>query len=355
MGLLNKLFGGGKKAPPASAPDQARDARTAATPDAPATPAHPPAMPPPLPGAASECSLQILYPGPQELLAEDIQARLQAHHASLADVTVEARPPRALPSHLAAEMPESRLFHIAWQAHAIDLAFLDIPLPAPVTDTCLQGAFFSVDLKREASHHAAHALLWYAGAAADRLEQIVSLALVAGALAREQGLAIANENACSAASVAMVCGPEGVDPLEHLQQLPIPMLYAGVKIFEVPHQAGVWARTFGCQTLALPDLAVQMLRPGTAEEHLMLISRVLAELAAAKTLPTHHTAMPLDPTLKVIFHQPHPNDYWLTSPANPLFVLEIVTAPADPADPGATAPTVALDAPVDKPQPPPAP
>ncbi|HTL52477.1 MAG TPA: hypothetical protein VL860_07890, partial [Planctomycetota bacterium] len=332
MGLFDKLFGGPKKdaapTPPAPLPAPTADA------------SHPPA-----PGTGSDpvCGLQILYAETPEWLPEDIAEKLTGHHTSFATVQVDRQPPKL---HPVFEAPPGQVFHIAWDRHAADLAVLEIPLPAPVLDTCLQGAFFSEDLKREASHHRAHALLWYAGQAEDRLEQMVALTLVAGALGAPGGLAVVNENGCTATSLEIIRGPEGVDPLAHLQQLPIPMLYAGVKIFEIPHHPGAWARTFGCSLLHLPDLAVNILQHGAGEEHLMLVSRVLAELAAAKTPLAENMGMKLNDEVTVRFRLPHPDEFWLESPTNDLFVLEVTIAKAPPS---ATAATPAVPAAPDAP------
>ena len=199
--------------------------------------------------------LQLLFAAPLELDADALTLALRGFHAELASAKVElvpVPPEKAAPD----ETPPALLGLVGWGAHVIKVVGFDAPMPRDAVEACVRPAHFDDVWKQTAYANAAHVLLYYAGYHADPLEQYVALAAVAAALARFGAVVTLNEPARAAVPAAALLPLDGEDALDALRSLPLPLLYAGFVKLEVDGQPGVWMRTFGCERLGLPNLAL---------------------------------------------------------------------------------------------------
>jgi hypothetical protein len=202
--------------------------------------------------------LQLLFPAPPDLDADALALALRGFHPELASAQVELIP---VPPEKAAadETPPSFLGLAGWGPHVVKLVGFAAPMPREVVEACVRPAHFDDELKQAAYANTAHVLLYYAGYHPDPLEQYVALAALAASLSRFGAIITMNEPARAAIPAAALLPHEGdaEDSLESLRSLPLPPLYAGFVKLEVDGQPGVWMRTFGCQLLGLPNLALR--------------------------------------------------------------------------------------------------
>lgn len=202
--------------------------------------------------------LQLLFPAPPDADADALALALRGFHPELASAQVELFP---VPTDKAAphETPPSALGLVGWGPHVVKLVAFAAPMPPEVVEACVRPAHFDDDLKRAAYAHRGHVLLYYAGYHPDPLEQYVALAAAAAALGRFGAVVTMNEPARAAIPAVALLPHDGDadDALESLRALPLPLLYAGFVKLEVDGQPGVWMRTFGCELLDLPNLALR--------------------------------------------------------------------------------------------------
>ena len=214
--------------------------------------------------------LQLLFSSPPDPNADALALALRGFHPEMASAQVKLFPvppdkaataetANAAEASKTDETPPSLLGLAGWGPHVVKLVSFDAPMPREVVEACVRPAHFDDELKRAAYANAAHVLLYYAGYHPDPLEQYVALAALAAALSRFGAIVTMNEPARSAIPSAALQPHEGDagDALESLRSLPLPLLYAGFVKLEVVEQPGVWMRTFGCQLLGLPNLALR--------------------------------------------------------------------------------------------------
>ena len=209
------------------------------------------------PALEAPLGLQFLFAAPPDLDADALTLALRGFHPELDSAKVElfpVPPEKAAPD----ETPPAFLGLAGWGGHVVKLVGFHAPMPREVVEACVRPAHFADELKQAAYRNAAHVLLYYAGYHADALEQYVALAALAATLARFGAVVVMNEPARSAIpAAALLPHEDDGDSLESLRALPLPLLYVGFVKLEVDGQAGVWMRTFGCQLLGLPDLALR--------------------------------------------------------------------------------------------------
>jgi hypothetical protein len=145
---------------------------------------------------------------------------------------------------------------VRWGRHVVRIVGFDVPMPQTTVETCVAPAHYSQELKRRARAHQAHALLYHEGDEPSPRERYTALAAVALALA-SPGSFLLNEAAHSSLPMdGLASPPAGIDRLEWLRMLPLPLLYAGFVKYEVEGIRGVWMRTFGNPLLGIPDLSL---------------------------------------------------------------------------------------------------
>ncbi len=212
---------------------------------------------------------------------------------------------------------------VGWGAHAVRVVGFDNPMPPAVVELCVQPAHFGAELKAQARAHESHVLLYYAGQDPDPLNQYVSLAAVAGALAKVGALVVLNEAGHTAFPAAALAEIKG-DRLALLMSMPIPILYSGFVKLDVEGVTGTWMRTFGNHLLGLPDFAHLAKGHHEGQETFDLICNLLGYLrsSGATFAPGHTTQVGADMFLK--FRLPQPSEYFLDNP-EPLLVLEKIT------------------------------
>jgi hypothetical protein len=212
------------------------------------------------PGPAEPPSLQVLFVEPPGIPGTALTAALRDYHPELAAATAEIVPVSELPPEANVVSPDgppaAAVGLIAWGKHVLKLILFPAPMPASAVEGCLRPALLPPEMKSDARAHRGHALLYYAGAETDPLEQLVALGAVAGALARFHAIVTLNEEARAAIpSFALLPDEEGEDMLRSLRTLPIPYLYGGFVKMELTDVPGVWVRTFANHRLGLPNLA----------------------------------------------------------------------------------------------------
>jgi hypothetical protein len=167
---------------------------------------------------------------------------------------------------------------IGWGRHVVKVVGFNGPFPAESLERCVAPAHYGQDLKARAKSHRGQVILYYVGYEADRLEQYVALAGVAGVLAPAGGLIVCNESACTSLPAAVFHSPEaGNTRLEVLRELPLLMLYCGFVKYDAP-DGSVWMRTFGCEAFSLPNFAFHAAGHHQAEMVFELFSNTLAYL-----------------------------------------------------------------------------
>jgi hypothetical protein len=152
----------------------------------------------------------------------------------------------------------------AWGRHVVKFVGFTEPMPADAVKACVQPAHFAANFKQLAYEHKSHAMLYYAGYERDPLEQYAALAAAAACVAWFGGSFVLNE-AARTAIPAPVLHPheeDAGDMLAALRGLPLLLIYCGFVYFEVEGEAGLWARTYGCHRLGLPDFAARTERAG---------------------------------------------------------------------------------------------
>lgn len=220
----------------------------------------------PVPGGPSVANARMkdppgfaaLFAAPPELDPVAITEFLRGYHPELAGATAEfLRIPPQPGADPAA--PPTTIGLIGWGRHVVKVVAFDSPMPPGAVDRAVRPAHYDPALKDEATAHAAHALLFYAGYELDVFEQHVALAAAAAGLAAAGALVVLNETARTSvpAVVLLPHAEDDGDTLATLRTFPLPLLYAGFVKMEVEGEEGVWMRTHGCNVLGLPDLALR--------------------------------------------------------------------------------------------------
>lgn len=301
MAIFDRFFGRHKEESAAVVPPKA--------------PAVVPATPAPPLDDASRLSLQLLFPDHLSLDAFVLSKRLCAFHPALNIATVEIDA-----GSLRTQTPTGRA---RWGMHQVDFTGANTPIDARLVESCVGSMRFSGAGKQEARTHRAHVNLYYTGTIPSTLDQYVALAAVAGTLGSTGAVAVLNQNARTGVPIddilpSLIRG----DRLDYLRTLPIPLLYAGFAELDVAGQRGVWMRTFGCQFLKLPNLAMFVPDRSHHDRVFQIFSRVFGMLLKAqRRLEADATMMVSD--LCVGFRNSSPAEFFLHDSTD-LLVVEIV-------------------------------
>ncbi|MBA4190059.1 MAG: hypothetical protein C0467_18905 [Planctomycetaceae bacterium] len=169
---------------------------------------------------------------------------------------------------------------IGWGRHVVKVVVFNTAMPTEAVVNCVQPAHYDPQLKQEAYQHKAHALLFYAGYETDSLEQHVALAATAAGLTHFGGLVVLNElGHSSMPALALLPHEEdNRDTIGSLRKFPIPLLYAGFVKIELDGEPGVWMRTYGCEALQLPNLAIHADAHNQGGATFSLFANILAHL-----------------------------------------------------------------------------
>lgn len=238
--------------------------------------------------------------------AEELGKFLRHYHPELATAAVD----------------DSRM--IRWGPHAVELEVQARPLEPAVWQVCLQAALLPPEVKNDARRHGGYARLSYSGAAADRLEQFVAVAAVAGVLAEFGGIVVIHEAARTAIFAAELLPDDpGEDMLIVLRTLPIPYLYGGFAKLTLSDRPGVWMRTFANHLLGLPDLAYAAAGHAEGQATFVMFSALLRYLRESGAVLRPGESLQIDDAVLTL-REPEEAEWWLDSPG-PMRVLERVT------------------------------
>ncbi|RYG71271.1 DUF4261 domain-containing protein [bacterium] len=190
-------------------------------------------------------SLQILFAAPFDLDEAAFTRQLRAYDKSLSAAQLS----------VVQAGEGSWMANISWGIHIVQVVTFGFPMPQEPVEACLQPSHYNRETKDLARTQQAHALLFYRGEANNVSEQYVSLALIAGALCGEGGLAVLNESALTSVPSRVFTAESGESNLELWRTAPPLFLFAGFVKYELEGQPGVWMRTYGLHVWGLPDLA----------------------------------------------------------------------------------------------------
>ena len=194
----------------------------------------------------NKLSLQILYGVKPSFGSAELTERLRRYDPSMADGEAQIDPEGARTG-----TPFGRL---SWGEHAVDLVGFDVPMPQRTCEMCIQPAHYPEPVKQQARAHVAHALLYYAGSAADPYEQYIALAAAAGVLS-EGAVVVMNEAGHTSLPVEVFALEDTDDRPAVLRSLPLPLIFVGMVKYNLPRDSRVWMRTHGAYLLGLPELA----------------------------------------------------------------------------------------------------
>ena len=197
-------------------------------------------------------SLQLVFSAPLSDDAAHLQSLIRAYDPTLRAATVAG---------VATETPgEAGTFlgQVEWGAHVVQVVAFAFPMPAEVVEKCVAPASYQETWKPAIRAQTAHALLFYKGQATNVQEQFIAVALVAGALSGENGLAVLNEGALTSVHAGLLTGDLEMKPSEFLRTLPPLYLFAGFVKYNVQDVPGVWMRTYGLDVYGLPNLATHV-------------------------------------------------------------------------------------------------
>lgn len=263
-------------------------------------------------------SLQVLFPQPFTLDADQLAATLRGYHRELAAAQSEVDPQTAAQG--------TPLGLVGWKKHVIRLVGFNVPMPPQVVEMCVAPSHYGPELKQQARQAQAHLLLYYAGYENDPLEQYVALAAVAGCLVSQGALVVLNESARTSLPAAVFAPGQSKDMPGVLRHLPLLYLYAGFVKGEVPGIPGVWMRTFGCSLLNLPDLAMHTPSHEHGEATFQMFCSILDYIrtSGARIAPGHTSQVGEDDYLR--FREPRPDEQAFLFADGRLLVAERITA-----------------------------
>ncbi|MBL8863940.1 MAG: DUF4261 domain-containing protein [Planctomycetia bacterium] len=273
-------------------------------------------------------SFQILFDDLSDLSADGLSAALRDYHPELAAATVEFVSAAAFPVDsigLAPDGPPPAILGLAeWGEHSIRLVACDAPMPSNAVEACLKPALLPPEFKARARAHRAHILLYYAGRAADPLEQRVALGCVAGSLAHFGAIVTLNEEARAAiASFALTADDDDEDMLATLRTLPVPFLYGGFAKMELTGVPGVWIRTFAAPRIGLPNLAYHADGHADGERVFQLFGAMLGYLRETGVPLESGERIGVDDDRQLAVRAPDDREWWLDGDG-PMWVLEDV-------------------------------
>lgn len=281
---------------------------------------------PTAPGQPPPLSLQLLFADPLDLTAGAVSASLRDYHPDLREAAVELVPvasnPLAARAVSADGPPAALLGLIEWGRHRVKLIGCDAPMPYGPVEACVGPAMIPPPMKVDAKQHRSHVLLYYAGTDPDPLEQYVSLAAVAGALGRFNGIVVMNEEARAAVPALDLIPEPGEEALRTLRSLPVPYLWGGFVKLDVGDPARPWVRTFACHRLGLPDLALHLTGHDRTSRAFQLFSGLLGYLTQTGEAFAAGDTIDLGEGTPLRLREPTDDEWYLESPGTMLVVEE---------------------------------
>jgi hypothetical protein len=268
------------------------------------------------PAITKPLSLQVVFSQATTLDPLSIATTLRGFHKETARAACELDP--------ATVAQGTPLGLLGWGKHVIQLVGFDQPLPPQVVEACVAPAHYPDEMKQQVRATKSHVLLYYAGYEQDRVEQMVTLAAVAGCLAPQGGLAVLNESARTSLPLAVFAPGVHRDMMFHLRNLPILYLYAGFVKGEVPSVPGIWMRTFGCPLLGLPDFAMHRPAHEWAETTFEMFCNLLDYIRSSGAQIIAGNTSQVGENEFLRFREPRPDEAFLY-PDGPLLVAESIT------------------------------
>lgn len=316
MAILDRLFGRHKEeaapltaaARPANAPE-ATASSTAHSTDSKAKDSVAAAL-----DDASSISLQLLFPGDLSLDAFVLTKRLCAFHPAMNIANVEI------------DSGSQRTGNVTgrarWGMHLVEFAGTKSRMPSNVVDSCIKPAHYDGAIKQDARNHQSHVRLTYAGTNPSPIDRFIALTTVAGTLGSTGAVVVLNENARASLPIEVIL-PSLMrgDRQEYLRMLPVHHLYAGFVELDIAGHLGVWMRTYGCQHLRMPNLAMFV---GDRSQHDWVdevFTRIFAQLAKAHRRLEADATMMISPSVCVRFREATPSEFFIH---DDVFVVEVL-------------------------------
>ena len=210
--------------------------------------------------------LQVLFPRPVWLSADELMSRLWQLHPSLAQARAELMTGALIPG----SNKLAQLARMWWGPHTVHIGFFEEPMPPGMLEQTVDFALLDDALKARARAHKGHAVLVYKGEEKDPLEQYRVLAKIVAALVPLGALVAVNPAGFTSYPAQDLAARPGEDLDEVLRTLPLMALFVGFQRFQVPGMKGVWIRTCGAPLLDMPDLAMHT-RSYEESSHVFLI------------------------------------------------------------------------------------
>jgi hypothetical protein len=186
-------------------------------------------------------SLVVLFAARRELDLSALGAALASFSPLLAEATIEMTVGAPVAS-------------VRFGQHEVRVRAVDEPLPEALAEPCIQLAHYDEQAKDEARRHGCFVVCEHAPGPLFVVAEARAVALVAAAVARLGGVAIANLAAKTSVPAAMFAEVTG-DMVEFVEALPLLILSLGFAKYTVAGREGVWMRTHGGAAMGLPDLA----------------------------------------------------------------------------------------------------
>jgi hypothetical protein len=257
-------------------------------------------------------SLQLLFPSPIGLGANDLVRRLQQLHPSLAQVRVEVRTGDI-------GVGIGQMARVQWARHTVLVALLNKPAPPEAVEHAIDAAHYDLALKDQARAHTAHASLVYRGEERAPLEQYQVLGMIAAALIPLGAIVVTNVSAHASYPAQDLLPLPGEDMEEVLRTLPLLALFVGFVKMQVDGVQGLWIRTSGAPLIDLPDLALHVRDHEEGPRTFLMFKHIFNAMLDAKIRFSAGDTVE-DETLLWRFRAPRANEGFLSSPR--MLVLE---------------------------------
>jgi len=196
--------------------------------------------------------LQVLFPEPLWLTADELTGRLRESHPSLALARAELMTGAIIPD----SDNLAQLARVWWDKHTVHVGFFAEPMPPGMLQQTVDFALYDDALKARARAHTAHAVLVYKGEEKAPLEQYGVLAKIVAALVPLGAIVAVNPAGFTSYPAKDLTARPGEDLDEVLRTLPLMALFVGFARFTVQGYSGIWIRTCGAPLLDMPDLAM---------------------------------------------------------------------------------------------------
>ncbi|BCM90888.1 hypothetical protein IAD21_02751 [Abditibacteriota bacterium] len=161
--------------------------------------------------------LQVLF---QATLSEDVahlQKVVRAFDSTLSSAIISDV--THMGSSDESDASRSYSWQLTWGVHRVEVISFNSPMPESIVEECLALASYGDDDKNRARNHKASVIMVYREGTRNITEQFDALALVAGALCGEGGIAVLNSNARTSLPAKMFTATNGGSPSQFLPAL----------------------------------------------------------------------------------------------------------------------------------------